>query len=614
MNYYKFTRTSGTYQIAVRNDLGGDISSYFNGDIIFSEYDEIIDNGHRYVLNKDDGLFYDAYNEIRNTANFTKTVSSDSVVVDLTRSGLTIYDSKRNPKVIGHADVDDHLMLNLSFYTDDSSNVWASVSYQDEDGTWKDGYIIYKNYRNNFANVRISDFHYGTVLTDGSVDNAKVVELKEKAVGGSATSKRRAARSTSGTSSTTKSTTTTKVTLPTTSRSSSKTGDKTTGSSTVSTYAGRVDAYGDNLTQFAKDVANHSPNVVQNQKNYPKATKYTDTKGRTQYKYDYSTIVDTDSIKAIYPLHDLDVRTFKSNFSYNAKYYNRFKKAMPDDVLSKGFMHIFFTRPDLNLYDESSNLVSKVKKDAFFNYKHKQKPNLLHQLCHIDGDDFMYFLSNKAGSFSLTDESIKYAEYGKNFQNYSIQLGKGIFDSQVASTFDISYVDDRDYDVMAIHKMWIQYISNVYHGNWDPKTQYIYKKILDYAVSVHVIVTAEDFETILYWSKYYGVFPINVPYSALSWETGNFVSKNSMNITYGYSWKEDWNPAALTDLNVNCFGYNAVSSAKYIQTYNSNLGRTGTTWVGEPFVETIKDLSTEGKQYGSGVILKLRFKPGPITT
>jgi hypothetical protein len=161
---------------------------------------------------------------------------------------------------------------------------------------------------------------------------------------------------------------------------------------------------------------------------------------------------------------------------------------------------------------------------------------------------------------------------------------------------------------MALHKMWIQYISNVYHGSWDPKTDYIWQKILDYAVSVNVVVTAEDFETILFWSKYYGVFPINVPYSALSWDTGNFIGKNEMSITYAYSWKEDWNPASLTEMNTVTFKKD-VTQAKYVPTFNANIGRTGTTWVGAPFIETIADPDTKHGDYGTGVILKLRFRP-----
>ena len=277
-------------------------------------------------------------------------------------------------------------------------------------------------------------------------------------------------------------------------------------------------------------------------------------------------------------------------------------------------MHIFFTRPDLNILSSSGDeLNSVVAKDAFFKYKWMQKKDLVKQLVKDSGatSDFLMLLSNKASSFSLNDESIKYADYGKNYQNYSIMLGKGIFDSLVAGTFDIKYTDTRDLDILALHKMWIQYISNVYHGVWDPNVTYIWKKIIDYACSVNIIVTAEDGETILYWSKYYGVFPINVPYSSLSWDAGTVLSKPDFSITYAYSWREEWNPAELTEINMNTFKSGAVKQAQYIPIFNNNYGRAGTTWVDAPFIEMIKDVDSNGKNYGSGIIFKLRFRPGP---
>ena len=94
----------------------------------------------------------------------------------------------------------------------------------------------------------------------------------------------------------------------------------------------------------------------------------------------------------------------RDNFNYNITYYNRFKKALPDDVLTKGFMHIFFTRPDLNILSSSGDdLNSVVAKDAFFKYKWMQKKDLVKQLVKDSGatSDFLMLLSNKASSFSL---------------------------------------------------------------------------------------------------------------------------------------------------------------------------------------------------------------------
>ena len=116
----------------------------------------------------------------------------------------------------------------------------------------------------------------------------------------------------------------------------------------------------------------------------------------------------------------------------------------------------------------------------------------------------------------------------------------------------------------------------------------------------------------MYWSKYYGVFPINVPFSALSWDSGSVISKPDYTITYAYSWREEWDPASLTEINMNSFKNNVVTQAQYVPSFNNNYGRSGTTWVGSPFVELVKDMSTKGGNYGHGVDFKLRFRPGPI--
>ena len=598
--YYKFSRSKGVYQIPIREDQDSDISTYFNGDIIFSEQDEISEGESKYVINMDDGLLYESYDRRMRRSNFDKAEAADTTVINLTKVGLDVYD-KKNGKNIYHADVDEHLMMILSFSEDAKGNIWVPVSYRSEKG-WKDGFIIYKNYTNSFANVSITNFRYTTVLTDGDIDHDKIEELKETPI----VKKRRmmmaraASKSTSKTSG--KSTTT----------NNSK---KKTKSTNVVNKDAKITTEEKKEISYAKKVAKNSPSILQNKYGYPAVKKVKDANGETQYSYDYSTKPLTNSdVRDIYSEQDRDVRNIKDNFDYKINYYNRFKKALPEDILTRGFMHVFITRPDLNLITSNGNsLRSQISKDSFFQYKWKQKPDLVRQLVKSSGtdDNFMLFLSNKVESFTNQDESIKYADYGKTFQNHSIMLGKGIFDSLIAGTFEIKYTDTRDLDVLSLHKMWIQYISNVYHGSWDPKTSYIWKKIIDYAVSLQVIVTAEDFETIIYWSKYYGVFPINVPYSALSWDSGNLIIKPDFTITYGYSWREEWNPAELTELNMNCFKNRAINSAQYIPTFNSNYGRAGTTWVGAPFVETIVDMDKKGGQYGSGVSLKLRFKPGP---
>ena len=124
-------------------------------------------------------------------------------------------------------------------------------------------------------------------------------------------------------------------------------------------------------------------------------------------------------------------------------------------------------------------------------------------------------------------------------------------------------------------------------------------KILDYAGAVYYILTAEDGETILFWSKYYGVFPTNIPSGQYSWAAGNVISNPQLDITYQFSFKEDFNPYSIIEFNANA---NVGSNPKYIPVYDAKLGHAGETWVGTPFIELVKNNNAD-----CPYVYKLRF-------
>lgn len=333
------------------------------------------------------------------------------------------------------------------------------------------------------------------------------------------------------------------------------------------------------------------------------------------------------SLNINYPYDDLlrkslnvDVEGNNNLFEKNANYYNRFKYPNPDDTLSKGFVHIFFTRPDCNILNTSGNsgLISQMSNNPNMVYAHSHCPDILRELqlkSVGDGftDEFNYMLSNKASSFSLTDESLTSETYGQGYQRNGITYARTNNQSKANGDFDIRYVDDRDLHIYHMHKIWTDYINNVYRGVWIPKIEYMYQKIIDYACSVYYFLVAEDGETILFWSKYYGVFPVNIPSSAFSWDSGSVITAPPLQIRYQYSFKEDFNPYSLVEFNANTMrggesiNDKSVKNYTYEKTYNDNFGHTGRTWVGTPYVEFIPSQFTEDGEITKS-IYKLRFK------
>ena len=90
--------------------------------------------------------------------------------------------------------------------------------------------------------------------------------------------------------------------------------------------------------------------------------------------------------------------------------------------------------------------------------------------------DFNLFLSNKAEEFSLTDESIATATTGLTYRKNQIVYGKTNDESKANGEFSVKYTDNRNLDVFHFHKLWTDYISNVYSGLWYPKSKYLWMK------------------------------------------------------------------------------------------------------------------------------------------
>lgn len=278
---------------------------------------------------------------------------------------------------------------------------------------------------------------------------------------------------------------------------------------------------------------------------------------------------------------------------------DRLKVAKPDYHLTKTFSHVFFTRPDLYLLNSDCTLAPLVKNDPLYYYLYKNDSNILKCLSkyQTSSHDLNLFLSNTAQSFEVADEFVKTTEHGETFTGYKVQYGLSNIESRTAGTFNIKYVDDKNYTIYKIHKAWVEYISKVYRGELSPRSEYRYKKILDYACSVYYIVCGEDGETILFWTKYFGVFPTNVPSSTSSWSAGSLLKIPEYNITYAYAFKEDFTPLTLAELNINTKSKGTIA---YRKIYEPEQLGTGKTFVNAPFIET--------KIYNNEYVFRLKFK------
>ena len=305
---------------------------------------------------------------------------------------------------------------------------------------------------------------------------------------------------------------------------------------------------------------------------------------------------------------DLSGRTETSH--KNAMKFNRFKTPVLGDAFSRGFGHVFFTRPDCNIMNYNGNgryeLTKSCANDMIFAEGFRNHKDLLKQLCAPTeyAHDFMPYLSNKAMGFDISNKTLATETYGKNMMGHQVQIGRHAESSKTAGSFSIPYIETRDAEIYALHNYWLRYIAGVYRGRYRPKPANIFNKIIDYACSVYYFVTAEDFETIIYWTKLYGVFPAMTPDSTFEWKAdAGPITKPDESIEYSYSWRSDDNdPKIILDFNNNstCGGLN--TDFKYLRTYEPELYALGSTWTGAPFIEQVR-MKNGSYEY------KLRWRP-----
>lgn len=352
------------------------------------------------------------------------------------------------------------------------------------------------------------------------------------------------------------------------------------------------------------------PTYVQNSHGFPKVKEFDSRLGYYRYNYDMNYEADgLADMTAVWNVANIDVRSPRELYRRYVTKYNKYKLQNPNDFLAKSFGHIFFIRPDCNIFAENSTVVdpklqSNLEKAADFYYAKKHSPELLESLTQHNtrfNHEFLLLLSNKAESFDLSDEYIDTDTYGSSLTGYKIPYSKSDNASKTANSFSVSYKDDNLLHIYHLHKLWLAYMTREYRGKVLPRYEYICNKILDYPTCVYYILCAPDGETIIFWSKYWGVFPKNAPSSQYSYTAGNAggVSNPELKVEYQYAWKEDFNPLTLIE-----FNKHSNKNLRYVSTYQPGKLGTGYTWGGVPFVETYANHELE-----IPYTFKLRFRP-----
>lgn len=392
-----------------------------------------------------------------------------------------------------------------------------------------------------------------------------------------------------------------------------------------------------------KEMLNDVTDNIQNEHSFP--AKSTPSSGQTAAGYDYRIQVGDSRYSMMASLEDklMEARAAlgipvhgRSDIARASKYYmyNRFKTPDTNLAHNRSFTHVFFTRPDLNLLNYQSGANAQVKNHSEAAMLWRRNPDLFKLLTDYkrcqDRDNFNMLLSNQVTSFDIQDEQLTTTEAGRSWANYEMIYGDE-YSGRSAGEFSCNFVDTGDYSVINLLKLWMTYIYNVKRGAWAPSynlfgtnggvstsanASHVYSKALDYAASCYVFKCGPDGSDILYWTKYFGIIPLNTGASALSWELGKPIGDAlNLNIRFRYSFKRDMSPISLIEFNSNS-NITDLIGATYENEFNVNHGHVSRPYVGSPFVEMYFPEPKSFRADGGGNIgpnapsatIRLRFK------
>lgn len=290
---------------------------------------------------------------------------------------------------------------------------------------------------------------------------------------------------------------------------------------------------------------------------------------------------------------------FLSDISlFNA--YNRTRLPIADQEWRKGFRYIFFTRPECYLMYRDGGIIDVCDQtfyDEDFSSAYTRMPHIIKLLSPWyvtgsfptmgtqqqdmikesgkEGANWNFLFSNRVQGLSTTGTSMSVVDsVGKSIEGYTVTPAKFV-ESRQGSTIDLSFNDTRNLEVYEMARLWMLYMYKRQKGIFLPPyngyskengfkvngakldgpltgIQYTrmhpYDRALEYCASLYDIVTDETGSKILYWCKYYGIYPTAVNPS-LNNEANGPITSMQTTITFKYHYKLENSNKTLVEFN-----------------------------------------------------------------
>lgn len=334
--------------------------------------------------------------------------------------------------------------------------------------------------------------------------------------------------------------------------------------------------------------------------------KYTNGNGKTQ-AFSFQSLYNTMAANHIFPKDKLEYCDKFCRYGYIDPYNT--------EQITREFL--FFTKPDLYLYDNvsdssyNSKLIPALQNIPFFVDADGRHREVMRQLQYSIKDQyntknpFMYLLSNcvtsKLDLSSITAES---QESTGNIFGTTIQYRGHSLKSDNGYDFSLSFSDNAYLQIYTMIKVYDEYIRLLKLGEIAPRDDDILDRRLIDQFSIYKFLVGNDGETIISYAKLTGCYFTDVPRSDLS-DPGNDGIKFSL--SFHAQFIEDNNPLILTEFNrVTPYSNKLVTDAMPV--YDSTINAVNNEWARFPkIIRVDKENDIQVRRRGTNYDYRIKW-------
>lgn len=250
---------------------------------------------------------------------------------------------------------------------------------------------------------------------------------------------------------------------------------------------------------------------------------------------------------------------------------------------------IFISKPELHIYKDLNayTLNPQLYGEPIFRDIHERNPGLLSQLQYSiskNKSPFINILTHACkNTADIPDLSSETVETSANVYGTKILYKGHSFKNDESLDFSLEFEEDKRLSIYKLFKAWDTYNNLKSIGIVTPPDDeyYTIKKISHDKVNLYKFIVSSDGMSILFFAKYYGVFPKTVPRGSFSEFAGGDLNHS---VEFHADFVEDMNPAILADFNAQVSDYR---TGKHMPIYNKNTGRINSGFAKIPFIQKV---------------------------